>query len=70
MRTWETRLAGPMLIELQVFGDARGFFAETYRHSVFSDLGIAQPTVQDNHSRSHRGSCAGCTSRSALEPQS
>jgi dTDP-4-dehydrorhamnose 3,5-epimerase len=44
-----------MLIEPQVLGDERGFFCETYRRSVFSDLGIAEEMVQDNHSRSQRG---------------
>jgi len=55
MRKVETRLQGPMLIEPVVYGDARGFFCETYRHSVFSELGIGEAMVQDNHSRSRRG---------------
>jgi dTDP-4-dehydrorhamnose 3,5-epimerase len=55
MRTVETRLEGPILLEPEVIGDERGFFCETYRRSVFSDLGIAEEMVQDNHSRSRRG---------------
>jgi len=55
MRTLETRLEGPILIEPQVFGDERGFFSETYRRSGFSELGIHEEMVQDNHSRSRRG---------------
>jgi dTDP-4-dehydrorhamnose 3,5-epimerase len=55
MRTLDTRLQGPMLIEPAVFGDERGFFCETYRRSVFDELGIPEEMVQDNHSRSRRG---------------
>ena len=55
MRRLETRLEGPILIEPDVVGDERGFFCETYRRSAFSDLGIAEEMVQDNHSRSRRG---------------
>jgi dTDP-4-dehydrorhamnose 3,5-epimerase len=49
-----TRLSGPVLIEPRIFGDERGFFAETYRRNVFADLGIDEEMVQDNHSRSAR----------------
>ena len=55
MRRLATRLEGPILIEPQVFGDERGFFCETYRRSVFAELGIPEEMVQDNHSRSRRG---------------
>ena len=51
----ETRLAGPMLFAPRVIGDERGFFCETYRRSVFAELGIAEEMVQDNHSRSRHG---------------
>lgn len=44
-----------MLIELQVLGDERGFFCETFRQNVFVELGIPEPMIQDNHSRSRRG---------------
>jgi dTDP-4-dehydrorhamnose 3,5-epimerase len=50
-----TKLEGPILIEPVIHGDARGFFHETYRRSVYSDLGIPEEFVQDNHSRSGRG---------------
>jgi dTDP-4-dehydrorhamnose 3,5-epimerase len=51
----DTRLEGPMLIEPRILGDERGFFAETYRRTLFSELGIAEEMVQDNQSRSGRG---------------
>jgi len=36
-----TPLPGVLLLEPRVFGEARGFFMETYRTDVFRDLGIA-----------------------------
>jgi dTDP-4-dehydrorhamnose 3,5-epimerase len=55
MERVRTRLDGPMLFAPAVFGDDRGFFAETYRRSWLSDAGIEDEFVQDNHSRSGRG---------------
>ena len=55
MELLNTRLEGPKLIAPKVIGDDRGFFCETYRHSTFTELGIPEPMVQDNHSRSDRG---------------
>ena len=55
MRRLETKLDGPMLFEPVTHGDERGFFAETYRRSVFAELGVPEEMVQDNHSRSSRG---------------
>jgi dTDP-4-dehydrorhamnose 3,5-epimerase len=55
MERLETRLDGPILIKPKVIGDERGFFTETYRRSVFHDLGIEEEMVQDNHSRSGKG---------------
>jgi dTDP-4-dehydrorhamnose 3,5-epimerase len=55
MRLIDTRLDGPLLVEPDVHGDARGFFVESYRANVWADHGIADTFVQDNHSRSGRG---------------
>jgi dTDP-4-dehydrorhamnose 3,5-epimerase len=55
MRLLPTRLDGPKLIEPKVLGDERGFFCEVYRRNVFSELGISEELIQDNHSRSGRG---------------
>jgi dTDP-4-dehydrorhamnose 3,5-epimerase len=38
-----------------VYGDARGFFMETYRADQFRELGLPTDFVQDNHSRSKKG---------------
>ncbi len=51
----ETSLPGVLLIQPRVFGDARGFFMETYRQSALAETGIRDAFVQDNHSRSSRG---------------
>ncbi len=50
-----TRLDGPLLLQPRVHRDARGFFVETFREDRLHDLGVREPWVQDNHSRSTRG---------------
>jgi dTDP-4-dehydrorhamnose 3,5-epimerase len=59
MRTLPTSLAGLLHIEPAVHGDHRGFFAETFRADAWTDAGIDVAFVQDNHSRSHRGTLRG-----------
>jgi dTDP-4-dehydrorhamnose 3,5-epimerase len=44
-----------ILVELQEFCDARGFFMETYEVRQFADHGISTVFVQDNHSGSRQG---------------
>lgn len=41
-----------ILVTPKRFGDARGFFSETFRASVFEENGINGPFVQDNHAYS------------------
>lgn len=55
MEITETSLAGVLLIEPRVFGDARGFFLESWNQQRFSEAGLDLAFVQDNHSRSSRG---------------
>ena len=53
-----TRLAIPevVLIEPKVFGDARGFFFESFNQKAFNEAtGTNHQFVQDNHSRSSKG---------------
>jgi len=59
MRRLETRLDGLVLLAPVVHGDARGFFAETFRADVAEPLGIPTAFVQDNHSRSRQGTLRG-----------
>ena len=45
-----------LLLEPKVFGDARGFFFESYNQRTFFEaIGIQVGFVQDNHSRSAQG---------------
>jgi dTDP-4-dehydrorhamnose 3,5-epimerase len=55
MRTVDTRLVGPILLEPSLHADERGFFLETYSARDYAALGIDRPFVQDNHSRSVGG---------------
>jgi dTDP-4-dehydrorhamnose 3,5-epimerase len=56
MRITATAIADVLVMEPQVFGDARGFFLESYKHEVFREAtGLEPHFVQDNHSRSGRG---------------
>jgi len=51
-----TDLPGVLILEPQVFGDARGFFFESFNARDFAAAtGVDTPFVQDNHSRSVRG---------------
>jgi dTDP-4-dehydrorhamnose 3,5-epimerase len=50
-----TTLPEIVVIEPRVFGDARGFFFESWNAREFAKLGIDATFVQDNHSRSRRG---------------
>lgn len=56
MKVTATALPEVLLIEPQVFGDARGFFLESWNEERFN-AAVGQPVhfVQDNHSRSARG---------------
>lgn len=50
-----TRIDGLVLIEPSVHADSRGFFVETYSQRAWEELGVSARFVQDNHSRSFRG---------------
>lgn len=56
MKVTRTEIPDVLIIEPKVFGDARGFFLESWNEKVFADAtGVHLPFVQDNHSRSARG---------------
>ena len=55
MKVLERPLSGAMVLEPKVFGDARGFFLESYNEKLFASLGISDKFVQDNHSYSQQG---------------
>lgn len=56
MNVSHTALPEVLVLEPKVFGDARGFFFESYNRKTFAaDTGLDVEFVQDNHSRSARG---------------
>lgn len=55
MKFTPTEIPGVILIEPQVFGDARGFFFESYHRGLFAENGIRVDFVQDNESHSAKG---------------
>lgn len=59
MTVRETSLPGVLVVEPRVFGDARGFFVERYQAGRYAEAGIPATFVQDNHSRSTRGTLRG-----------
>ena len=59
MRRIDTSLPGVFLIEPQTHADARGFFLESYHQQKFAELGVKDRFVQDNHSKSGRGTLRG-----------
>lgn len=56
MKITPTAIPDVLLIEPRVFGDARGFFFESFNQKSFTEAtGVNLPFVQDNHSKSVKG---------------
>ncbi|MCQ2334865.1 MAG: dTDP-4-dehydrorhamnose 3,5-epimerase [Paludibacteraceae bacterium] len=55
MNVLTTPIEGLLIIEPQVFGDARGYFCETYNEARYKAAGILADFVQDNQSMSQYG---------------
>lgn len=55
MKVTRFAIEGPLEIAPRVFGDARGFFLESWSRKAFAEIGLDVDFVQDNHSRSARG---------------
>lgn len=56
MKVTPTALPEVLIVEPRVFGDARGFFYESFNQAAFdAATGTSHTFVQDNHSRSSRG---------------
>lgn len=51
----DTGIKGLYIIESKRFGDARGYFMETYNEEDFHKAGLDMRFVQNNESRSHQG---------------
>jgi dTDP-4-dehydrorhamnose 3,5-epimerase len=63
MRIVQTDLPGVLLIEPDVFRDARGHFLETFHERKYREAGLPHAFVQDNLSRSVRGTLRGLHSQ-------
>ena len=60
MNITKTEISEVLIIEPKVFGDHRGWFAETYSSKKFKEMGIDIDFVQDNQSFSlHKGTLRG-----------
>ena len=59
MKFTQTDLPGVIRVEPDVHGDRRGFLLETYHVEKYATGGISATFVQDNHSRSKRGTLRG-----------
>ena len=55
MKITPTEIPDVLLLEPKVFEDSRGFFMETYRDNILSELGITGHFVQENQSGSVKG---------------
>lgn len=56
MKVIATAISEVLIIEPKVFGDARGFFYESFNQQAFNEAtGTDHRFVQDNHSRSSKG---------------
>jgi len=59
MKVIPTELPEVLIVEPKVFGDSRGFFYESFQGTRYAEAGIPGPFVQDNLSRSVRGTLRG-----------
>ncbi len=59
MNVIAVELRGLLIIEPKVFGDARGFFIETWNDQRYREAGLEARFVQDNLSFSRRGALRG-----------
>ena len=55
MNVIETEIPGALIVEPKVFGDARGWFMESWQVERYAGLGIPERMVQDNHAYSGHG---------------
>jgi dTDP-4-dehydrorhamnose 3,5-epimerase len=63
-----TEIREVLILKPKVFGDARGFFLESYNERAMAEIGVRERFVQDNHSRSVRNVLRGLHYQ-AVQPQ-
>src|SRR6185503_2952096 len=59
MKFLSTPLQGVVVIEPDIYQDARGFFLESYHTKKYAEAGLPSLFVQDNHSQSIQGTLRG-----------
>ncbi len=59
MNVLQCKVPGLLVIEPKVFGDARGYFVETWHQQRYQEAGLGVVFVQDNLSFSRRGTLRG-----------
>jgi len=59
MKIIDQQLNGVLLLQLDVFGDERGYFFESYHLTRYADFGISFPFVQNNVSKSAKNTLRG-----------
>ena len=59
MKIEKTKIEGLLIIEPQVFRDERGFFMETYNKKRYREVGVEFELIQDNLSKSSKGTLRG-----------
>ena len=59
MKVNKTEIDGLLVIEPDIFGDERGFFFESFNKQRYDELGINYDFVQDNFSKSKKGTVRG-----------
>lgn len=69
MKAIETGFCGLTVLEPKVFGDARGYFMESYNARVIAQLGLEANFVQDNQSFSTQGVVRGLHYQNAPHAQ-
>ena len=69
MKFLTTRLEGALMLQPAVHADGRGFFLESYSQTRFAEAGLRDTFVQDNHSRSAKGTLRGLHYQAAPRAQ-
>lgn len=59
MKISQTEINGLLIIQPDVFSDDRGYFFESYSKQRYNDFGILEEFVQDNFSKSKKGTVRG-----------
>ena len=70
MKFNSTPLPGVIHIELDIFRDSRGYFLESYHQQKYAAAGITGSFVQDNISKSEKGTLRGLHAQALVESPS